>query len=42
MAISIGAFALIFWSESETVDAKTADAITRIERRIDTVEAEAR
>ena len=42
VAISIGAFALMFWSESKTVDAKTADAITRIERRIDTVESEAR
>ena len=42
VAISIGAFALMFWSDSKTVDAKTADAITRIERRIDTVENEAR
>lgn len=42
VVISIGAFALMFWSESKTVDAKTADAITRIERRIDTVENEAR
>jgi hypothetical protein len=42
VVISIGSFALIFWAESKTVDAKTADAITRLERRIDTVEAEAR
>lgn len=42
VVISIAAFAVMFWSESKTVDAKTADAITRIERRIDTVEAEAR
>lgn len=40
--ISICAFAVMFWSDSKTVDAKTADAITRIEKRIDTVEAEAR
>lgn len=42
LTISIAAFAIMFWSESKTVDAKTADAITRIERRIDTVENEAR
>ncbi|MBN9469982.1 MAG: hypothetical protein J0J10_14545 [Bosea sp.] len=42
VVISIAAFAVMFWSESKTVDAKTADAITRIERRVDTVEAEAR
>ena len=42
VAISIGAFALIFWADSKTIDAKTADAITRIEQRIDTVENEAR
>lgn len=41
-ALSIGSFAFMFWAESKTVDAKTADAITQIERRIDTVEAEAR
>lgn len=40
--ISIAAFAVMFWSDSKTVDAKTADAITRIERRIDAVEGEAR
>lgn len=42
MVISVGAFAVMFWSDSKTLDAKTADAITRIERRIDTVENEAR
>lgn len=41
LTISIAAYAIMFWSESKTVDAKTADAITRIERRIDTVENEA-
>lgn len=40
--ISLGVFALMFWADSKTLDAKTADAITRIERRADGLETEVR
>lgn len=34
--------AIMWWADSRQADTKAADAITRIERRIDTVETEAR
>lgn len=34
--------AVMWWADSRQADSKAADAITRMERRIDTVETEAR
>lgn len=42
LLISLSVFVIMFQADSRAVDAKKADAIWHIERRIDTVEAEAR